>query len=99
MVFHAGKGKNSTGTLFCGTTSGIIRIFQYPFSGPEHRDHRVHSSGIVSMVIKRDYNGSSLLFTASEDGSLFVFNIIDQEDKNNPVVLQARIRKYIELNI
>jgi hypothetical protein len=50
---------------------------QYPFSSSEHKDHQVHSSGVVAMKTSFD----NYLFTAGEDGALFIFKITNVQQE------------------
>lgn len=61
--------------MFCGTERGAIRAYKFPLTG-EHQELKCCRSAISRLCLSHDDN---LLFAASEDGSLFVFDVKDKD--------------------
>jgi cilia- and flagella-associated protein 57 len=57
--------------LFGATTSGAVRTYKLPLSG-DYSELRSHSGAITAMRVFFD---ESVLFTAADDGSVFVYNV------------------------
>uniref|UniRef100_A0A3P8WMD1 Cilia and flagella associated protein 57 n=1 Tax=Cynoglossus semilaevis TaxID=244447 RepID=A0A3P8WMD1_CYNSE len=72
-VSHSGR------VVFTGTSSGAIRAVKYPL--PIQKDwttHQAHCGPVSKMVITFD---DQFLLTASEDGCLLIWKIIDKEGR------------------
>ena len=63
--------------LFAGSDTGLIKYYKFPLANSFY-DHYVHSSAITRLRISRD---DTYLFSASEDGSLAIFEVT-QKDRN-----------------
>jgi hypothetical protein len=57
--------------FLAATATGCLRVYKYPFTG-EVTEMRCHASSITCM---RPFYDESLLFTAGEDGSVFIFDV------------------------
>jgi cilia- and flagella-associated protein 57 len=57
--------------LLASTASGCVRAYKYPLTG-EFSELRCHSSSISCM---RCFFDETLLFTAGDDGAVFVFDV------------------------
>ncbi|KAG7331728.1 hypothetical protein KOW79_005697 [Hemibagrus wyckioides] len=63
-------------TVFIGTSAGTVRVIDYPFDKEKTwKEYQAHSGPITKMVVTP---GDQYLLTASKDGCLFVWSIIDQ---------------------
>ena len=62
-------------TLFAATETGSVRCYKFPLTG-EHQEYKCHNSSITRLCISWD---DTLLFTSSEDGAMFVFDIKDKD--------------------
>jgi hypothetical protein len=63
--------------LFAGTSSGAVRSVKFPLALPgEWTEHQAHSASVTKMCLSAD---DQFLFSASEDGSLYVFRVQDKE--------------------
>eukprot|EP00884_Botryococcus_braunii_P010879 jgi/Botrbrau1/19793/Bobra.0124s0041.1 len=62
-------------SMFCGTEGGAIRAYKFPLNG-EYQELKCCRSSISRLSLSHD---DSLLFAASEDGSLFVFDVKDKD--------------------
>ncbi|XP_060739669.1 cilia- and flagella-associated protein 57-like [Tachysurus vachellii] len=63
--------------VFVGTSAGILRVAQYPFEEEiSWTELQAHSGPITKMVVTP---GDQYLLTASEDGSLLIWSITDQD--------------------
>ncbi|KNC99492.1 uncharacterized protein SPPG_04888 [Spizellomyces punctatus DAOM BR117] len=71
---------NSGRMLFAGTASGTIRAIKYPLSGhaDDFQEHIAHSGAITKLRVSYD---DQYLFSASEDGTIYVFKISDKEER------------------
>ncbi|XP_070706449.1 cilia- and flagella-associated protein 57 [Pempheris klunzingeri] len=72
-VSHSGR------VVFTGTSSGTVRAIKYPL--PIQKEwimHQAHCGPITKMVITFD---NQFLLTASEDGCLMMWKIIDKEGR------------------
>lgn len=67
--------------MFIGTFNGGIRSIKLPFtSDPDnYQEHFAHSSAITKLRISPD---DQYLFSASEDGCIYVYKIWEREDRN-----------------
>ncbi|XP_030630638.1 cilia- and flagella-associated protein 57 [Chanos chanos] len=64
-------------TVFTGTSTGTVRVIKHPLSfQKDWTEHQAHSAPVTKMVITFD---DQFLLTASEDGCLFIWRIIDKE--------------------
>jgi WD40 repeat protein len=70
---------NSGRMLFVGTQSGTIRALRYPF-GDQHdfQEHQAHTGPVTKLKISPD---DQCLFSAGEDGCLFMYRLTDKEDR------------------
>ncbi|EDO36068.1 predicted protein [Nematostella vectensis] len=65
--------------LFAGTASGTLRAMKFPLTVPgEWQEHQVHAGSINKMRMSYD---DQYLFTASEDGSLYIYKAVDKEGR------------------
>jgi WD40 repeat protein len=85
-VALAGSGS----LLFGGAANGAIRIFSYPLQNnvaeSPYKDYQAHAGPVTTLRIVDKY-----LFTAAEDGAVFVFKILPAQDNflsKSPVVLK-----------
>ncbi|KAG4096896.1 WD40 repeat-like protein [Neocallimastix lanati (nom. inval.)] len=100
---------NSGKMLFAGTNKGTIRALRYPFNSVseiEYRAHKAHSKAVSSLQISYD---DRYLFSAGEDGNIFIFQINEKEDKHKSnayygnemlitkTELEEKVSKIIEL--
>ncbi|ORX44505.1 WD40 repeat-like protein [Piromyces finnis] len=100
---------NSGKMLFAGTSRGTIRAIRYPFNSiteVEYREHKAHSKAVTALQISCD---DKYLFSAGEDGNIFIFQINEREDKHKINIsygnemlitkteLEEKISKIIEL--
>eukprot|EP00163_Fabomonas_tropica_P019041 TRINITY_DN334_c0_g1_i4.p1 TRINITY_DN334_c0_g1~~TRINITY_DN334_c0_g1_i4.p1 ORF type:complete len:1057 (+),score=414.00 TRINITY_DN334_c0_g1_i4:945-4115(+) len=68
---------SSTGKmLFAGTATGTVRSYKYPLTSGEFQEFQCHSGPITRMRISTDDNS---LFTVSEDGCLYIFDVRDKD--------------------
>jgi WD40 repeat protein len=69
---------NSGKMLFVGTTNGSVRSMKFPFEDDvgQFQEHQTHSSAVTRLRASYD---DQFLFSAGEDGSLFIFRISDRE--------------------
>jgi cilia- and flagella-associated protein 57 len=67
--------------MFGGTVTGQIRAFKYPLSNEtgNYIEHQAHSLAITKFKIAYD---DQYLFSASEDGCIFVFKIADKDERS-----------------
>ncbi|KAG7331742.1 hypothetical protein KOW79_005711 [Hemibagrus wyckioides] len=71
-------------TVFVGTAAGTVRVMDYPFEKEmTWKEHQAHSGPITKMVVTA---GDQYLLTASEDGCLFIWTIIDQDGRTLEMV-------------
>ncbi|XP_075995968.1 cilia- and flagella-associated protein 57 [Genypterus blacodes] len=79
-VAHTAVAVSRSGrVVFTGTSSGSIRVIKYPL--PIQRDwiqYQAHCGSVTKMAITFD---EQFLLTASEDGCLFLWKIIDKEGR------------------
>ncbi|KAK2846133.1 hypothetical protein Q7C36_010987 [Tachysurus vachellii] len=72
-VTHLGR------TVFVGTAAGTVRVLDYPFEiEMKWKEHQAHSGPITKMAVTP---GDQYLLTASKDGSLFIWSIIDENGR------------------
>lgn len=57
--------------VLASTASGCVRAYKYPFNG-EVSELRCHSSSVTCM---RAFFDESLLFTAGDDGAVFIMDV------------------------
>ncbi|ORY42020.1 hypothetical protein BCR33DRAFT_329930 [Rhizoclosmatium globosum] len=71
---------NSGRMLFVGTSRGCLRSLKYPLTGEssDFQEHQVHSGSVNRLRISFD---DSYLFSASEDGTIYMFKITDRADR------------------
>lgn len=63
-------------TLLAGTERGAIRGYRYPLSGEAPQEARFFAGPVSRMVLAAQ---ETALFVASEDGSLFMFDVKDKQ--------------------
>eukprot|EP01137_Pigoraptor_chileana_P030194 Opistho-2@16441 len=65
--------------LFTCAASGTVRSIKFPLTSPgEWQEHYAHSGSVTRMLISTD---DQYLFTAGEDGCLYMFKISDREGR------------------
>ncbi|KAJ3595489.1 hypothetical protein NHX12_004792 [Muraenolepis orangiensis] len=65
--------------IFTGTSSGTIRVFKYPLSQQKDWiEYQAHCGPVTKVLVTFD---DQLLLTASGDGSLLVWKIVDKEGR------------------
>ncbi|KAJ3329215.1 Cilia- and flagella-associated protein 57, partial [Blyttiomyces sp. JEL0837] len=66
--------------MFAGSSTGQIRALKYPFSAEvdDFQEHQAHSASITKFRISYD---DQFLFSASEDGCIYMFKISDKDDR------------------
>ncbi|XP_058246896.1 cilia- and flagella-associated protein 57-like [Hemibagrus wyckioides] len=75
-AFTAVAMTHSSQAVFVGTAAGTIRVMQYPLEEETSwTEHQAHSGPITKMIVTPD---DQYLVTASEDGSLLMWSITDQ---------------------
>lgn len=76
LLSHSGR------MLFTGTSNGSVRAMKYPFGhdAGESHEHQAHYGTVTKMRLSID---DQYLFSASEDGSLYIFRVTDKESKLN----------------
>ncbi|KAF7711547.1 cilia- and flagella-associated protein 57-like isoform X1 [Silurus meridionalis] len=63
-------------TIYIGTATGTVRVIKHPFEKDKTwEEHQGHSGPITKMTVTP---GDQFLLTASQDGSLLIWAIIDQ---------------------
>ncbi|KAL2919821.1 hypothetical protein HK105_200738 [Polyrhizophydium stewartii] len=74
LLSHSGR------MMFVGTASGAIRSMKFPLGSEpgEFQEHQGHSMAISKMRVSYD---DQYLFSASEDGCLFIFRITDRDGR------------------
>lgn len=73
--------------MFGATEAGGLRTYKYPLTG-EFNEIKTHNAHVSRMQISWD---EQLLFTASEDGCLFVYDIKDKDAKSAARREQERV--------
>ena len=61
--------------LYAGTETGIVKYFRFPLASTSF-DHYVHSGAVTRLRLSKD---DAYLFSASEDGSLAIFEVSSKE--------------------
>uniref|UniRef100_A0A7S0YIJ8 Cilia- and flagella-associated protein 57 n=1 Tax=Polytomella parva TaxID=51329 RepID=A0A7S0YIJ8_9CHLO len=79
--------------LFGATEGGCIRTYKYPLSG-EFQEFKSHNASISRLKNTWD---ESLLISASEDGSIFVWDVRDRDAKAAAKREQERIEFAVEV--
>ncbi|KAJ3354153.1 Cilia- and flagella-associated protein 57 [Entophlyctis luteolus] len=66
--------------MFVGTASGTIRSMKFPLSNDldEYQEHLCHSGAVTKLRVSYD---DTHLFSASDDGCVYVFRIADKEGR------------------
>lgn len=65
--------------MFAGTHDGAIRSIKFPLGdADEYQEHRAHSSAVTKLRVSHD---DQYLFSCAEDGCLYVFRIVDKEER------------------
>mmetsp|Transcript_38583 Transcript_38583/g.62503 ORF Transcript_38583/g.62503 Transcript_38583/m.62503 type:complete len:1299 (+) Transcript_38583:248-4144(+) len=69
LIMHS-----SDKAFFAGTSNGAVRSYDFPFVGSkaDYHEYPAHRGIITRMRVSADFN---YLFTASEDGTIFIFDI------------------------
>uniref|UniRef100_A0A183SVB8 WD_REPEATS_REGION domain-containing protein n=1 Tax=Schistocephalus solidus TaxID=70667 RepID=A0A183SVB8_SCHSO len=72
---------SSTGRmLFCGSKTGLVRSYKFPFTGnPEWEDYVGHCGQIAKMRITMN---DEYLITVSDDSSIMVWELQEREGRN-----------------
>ncbi|KAI9346401.1 WD repeat domain 65-like protein [Zopfochytrium polystomum] len=75
VLSHSGR------MMFVGTATGTIRAMKFPLGNEpgEYQEHQAHSGPISKLRVGYD---DSFLFSASEDGCLYVFKVSDKEGRS-----------------
>lgn len=75
MLSHSGK------MMFIGTSNGSVLSMKFPFGTDAgvNTEHQAHSSQVTRLRISCD---DQFLFSASDDGCLFIFKISDREGRS-----------------
>ncbi|KAI9141043.1 WD repeat domain 65-like protein [Paraphysoderma sedebokerense] len=76
VMSHSGR------MMFASTINGTIRSIKFPFGANdkgEYQEHLGHSSTVTRLRVSYD---DQFLFSASEDGSLFLWKITDKEGRS-----------------
>jgi len=71
VLSHSGR------MLFAGTELGTVRSYKYPLNG-DFAEIQVHSAPITRLRITYD---DAFLFTGSEDGTVYIFDVRDKEGR------------------
>jgi WD40 repeat protein len=79
-ICHLKSKKCNISALACGTKEGDINLYSYPFKDKLWDGVRSHRNAINLISYSRDTN---LLFTAGDDGNLFVYCIYELPDGEN----------------
>ncbi|KAJ3408017.1 Cilia- and flagella-associated protein 57 [Chytriomyces hyalinus] len=71
---------NSGRMMVVGTGKGAIRSMKFPLTGEneDYQEHKVHSQSVTKFRISSD---DQYLFSCSEDGSVFMFKMMDRNDR------------------
>ncbi|KAJ3033909.1 Cilia- and flagella-associated protein 57 [Rhizophlyctis rosea] len=71
---------NSGRMMFAGTSTGAIRSIKFPLSSDpnDYQTHAAHSEAVTKLRVSND---DQYLFSAGEDGCLYVFRISDKEER------------------
>jgi WD40 repeat protein len=70
---------NSGRMIFVGTQYGTVRSLRYPFGeNYDFQEHQSHSKAVTQLKVSYD---DQFLFSGSEDGCLYMFRLIDKEDR------------------
>jgi WD40 repeat protein len=74
-ISHSGK------MMFAGTSTGQIRSMKYPLTTEldEYQEHQAHSAAVTKFRVSYD---DQYLFSAGEDGCLYMFKISDKDDRS-----------------
>ncbi|KAJ3295052.1 Cilia- and flagella-associated protein 57 [Borealophlyctis nickersoniae] len=66
--------------MFAGTSQGTIRSIKFPLSGnpDDFQEHQAHAAPVTRLRVSYD---DQYLFSAAEDGTLYMFRISDKEDR------------------
>eukprot|EP00842_Homolaphlyctis_polyrhiza_P004220 jgi/Hompol1/479/HPOL_004482-RA len=75
LLSHSGR------MMFVGTTIGTVRSMKFPLGSEpgEYQEHQGHSSAITKLRVSYD---DQYLFSASEDGCLYVFKVTDRDGRS-----------------
>ncbi|XP_017350530.1 cilia- and flagella-associated protein 57 isoform X1 [Ictalurus punctatus] len=87
VAYTAISMTHSCKALFVGTAVGTVRVMQYPLEEEKSwTEYQAHSGPITKMVVTP---GDQYLLTASEDGSLLIWAITDQEGRTLDLVKET----------
>jgi cilia- and flagella-associated protein 57 len=75
LLSHSGK------MMFVGTSTGSIMAMKFPFGTDAgvHTEHQAHAGQVTRLRISCD---DQFLFSASDDGCLYIFRISDREGRS-----------------
>ncbi|KAF4092135.1 hypothetical protein AMELA_G00017440 [Ameiurus melas] len=91
VAYTAISMTHSCQAVFVGTAVGTVRVMQYPLEGEKSwTEYQAHFGPITKMAVTP---GDQYLLTASEDGSLLIWTITDQEGRTMDLVKE---RDYTE---
>ncbi|TSL47572.1 Cilia- and flagella-associated protein 57 [Bagarius yarrelli] len=70
--------------IVVGTAAGTIRVIEYPFKKKKTwKEHQAHSGAVTKVAVT---SGDQNLVTASEDGSILIWSIIDPDAQTHETV-------------
>lgn len=79
--------------MFAATEAGALRMYKFPLTG-EFQEVKSHNSAITRLRMTWD---EQLLVTASEDGSLFIYDVKDKDAKAAARREQERMEYAVEV--
>ncbi|KAJ3142003.1 Cilia- and flagella-associated protein 57, partial [Physocladia obscura] len=81
---------NSGRMFFAGTSRGCIRSIKFPLtSEPEdYQQHQVHSATVTKLRVSVD---DTHLFSASEDGTIYMFKLTDRNDPRGATTKKSAV--------
>ena len=90
---------NSGRMMFAATQSGTLRSLKFPLpsDGSEFAEHQAHTGSISKLRLSYD---DQYLFSAGEDGCLYVYKVTDKEDratgkKERIMVISEEVRRVL----
>jgi WD40 repeat protein len=79
-ICHLRSKKCNITSLACGTKDGDINLYSFPFKDKIWDGVRAHRTAVNLIAYSRDTN---LLFSAGEDGNLFIYCVYELPDGEN----------------
>ncbi|GAA6099387.1 cilia- and flagella-associated protein 57-like isoform X2 [Tachysurus ichikawai] len=75
-------------TVFVGTAAGTVKVLDYSLEkeNMKWKEHQAHSGPITKMAVTP---GDQYLLTASKDGSLFIWSIMDEDGQTIETVSEV----------